>query len=107
MSNRSIGRKYELKAKKELEDTGYEVHLVDMPKKWKKNMDLFVFDIIAIKPKETRWIQVTKGSTKGKLKQLKDFQDFYQFPKGNKIELWRWRCGHRGKKGEWQIYEFN
>lgn len=104
---RNIGRKYEKKAKKELEEQDYNVFLVDMPKKWKSNMDLFVFDIVAIKPRETRWIQVTVGGTKGKIKQLKDFQDFYQFPKSNKIELWRWLRGDRGKKGEWKVYKIN
>jgi len=103
MGSRQIGRTYELLTKKTLEEKGYNVFLVDMPKKWKKNMDLFVFDIVAIKPKEkTLWIQVTKGGTKGKLKQLKDFQDFYQFPENNKIELWRY-IPYKGLK----IYEVN
>lgn len=91
MSSRSKGRKRELDCKKLLERGGWLVHLTDMPHKWKKQMDMFgVFDIIALKSGQKRFIQVKSGSTQGCKKVLKSFKSEWLEPK-DIVEIWVWK----------------
>jgi hypothetical protein len=59
INNREKGRRNELKAKSLLEGMGYAVALTPMPQKFKTEQDFFgLFDIIAIRRKDIRLVQV-------------------------------------------------
>ena len=59
MNRRMKGRRAEKELQTLLEDAGWEVLLVDSPKKWKLDQDFHnLFDIIARKGKWIKYIQV-------------------------------------------------
>ena len=92
MSTRSVGRKAELLCKKQLEQEGWLVYLVDMPRKFKRQQDIFnMFDGIALRKGELLMFQVTTGTTRGKIKQLKEFTIKYALYKvAEYIQVWVW-----------------
>jgi len=103
ISNRVKGRQKELKCKDELERQGWLVAVTDMPQRYKKQQDFFnVFDIIAVRKQriaEKLFIQVTSGSTRGRLKKLKEFKGKWLESKDT-VQLWVW-INYKGFK----IYE--
>lgn len=59
VNTRVKGRKAEKELQAMLQSAGWDVLLTDMPKSWKKEQDFFsLFDIIAVKDKYVRYIQV-------------------------------------------------
>jgi hypothetical protein len=59
INTRAKGRRNELRAKKLLEEAGYEVEITKGSQKFNKSVDFFgLWDLIAINPKTIRFIQV-------------------------------------------------
>ena len=64
MNRRQKGRRNEFKAKKILEDAGYDVIIAPMSTRWAKQTDLFgLWDLIAVRHNEIRFIQVKSNHT--------------------------------------------
>ena len=98
MNSRQKGRQTELRAKKKLEEEGWNVCLTDMPTKFKKSQDFFgCWDIIACKPGEFRLIQV-KTNSWGDLRECKKFkQEYFYNHDFCSCEAWMF------KDKEWKI----
>ena len=93
VSTRAKGRIYELLCKKKLEESGWLVHLVDMPQRFKKHQDLFdTFDIFAVRKREKLFIQVKhddawKANT---IRKLAEFRDRW-LSNDDMVQLWNWQ----------------
>jgi len=87
MSARGKGNRSEVKAVKELEAEGYIVYRVKGATKFIRNVDMFgIFDLVAKRGKETRWVQV-KTNNKPKLDVFKDFKKMF-CSKYESVEVW-------------------
>jgi len=87
MSNREKGMRTERNAVKELQKQGYETYRVKGSTRFNLNVDMFnLFDIIAIKPNETKLIQC-KTNNKPNLQVYTDFK--IKYPQFN-VSIWVW-----------------
>lgn len=109
MNNRDRGRRYELKAKAELEAAGYLVEINQGKVLWipdkkrpgrripiTKRVDFFgAFDLIATNADHMRLIQVAAesdtdgGDMAAKRRKIEAIEDW--FPSDDRLELWRWQ----------------
>ena len=90
MNTRAKGSNNERKAVKILEEFGYLTYRVPGSTKFNLNVDVFhLFDIIALKNKDKRWIQVkTNRKIYGKqLEPFKAFKDAY-CNEYDSVEIW-------------------
>jgi Holliday junction resolvase len=88
LTARAKGQRTERKAVEELEKQGYLVYRVKGSTKFNKDVDIFsLFDILCVKPNESRLIQV-KTNQKPPLEPYNKFSQTYpQF----KCEVWVWK----------------
>lgn len=88
MSSRSKGNRNERKAQLELEAQGFLVYRVKgANNKFVKNIDIFsLFDIVAKKGKNTKWLQI-KTNRKPVLTPYKEFKDKY-CSEYESVEVW-------------------
>ncbi|MCC7570478.1 hypothetical protein KO465_03980 [Candidatus Micrarchaeota archaeon] len=87
MSSRSKGSKHEREAKQELEEQGW---IAFKPQKTSRfgTQDIFnMFDLVAVKENQLKFIQIKTGSTAGFLKKLKKWSAEHSIL-GVSWELW-------------------
>lgn len=90
MSNRSKGNRAERKAELELQKDGWITYRVKGATKFIKNVDIFsLFDIVARKDRNIRWIQV-KSNRQATIQPYKDYYYTYCSP-NESVELWTWQ----------------
>ena len=93
-STRQIGRTKELKARDILVEAGYDVQLAPMPTKYSKQNDLFsLWDLIAVKHNEIRFVQVKSRKIYGI--QLEPYQE-WECPNNCSKEIWVFEKYARG-----------
>ena len=104
-NNRQIGRRAEKEVEKMLQDAGWIVWLVDNPKQWKKEQDIFgYFDICAKKGRYTKWIQV-KSNKKPYGRVIRKYMDWgekYCSP-FETVEWWN-RLKNKPKDKRWDTH---
>jgi len=88
MNTRRKGRRNEYRCKEALESDGWKVLLTPPPARFKKEQDLFgLFDMIAVKGKEIRFIQV-KTNRDGTGVQWKQEAKQYSLITASCVEIW-------------------
>ena len=109
MNTRTKGNRYELRARKELEADGYAVIRAPPATKWNREVDFFgLFDLIAVKKGEKRFIQVKANQLPGSKKhELEEFYETY-LNDTDTVEWWcYWERGKRKTKQGWEKLMFN
>lgn len=103
MSNRSKGRRTELELAQLFEQAGWHTYLVPPPKKYNLTNDIFhLFDMIAIKGKRKKWIQI-KTNRKPVLKPFEEWAGLHAC-RLDQVEVWV-RKDNKPESERWITYE--